>query len=97
MIQQILNNPRFNTIFSIVLGMALVFIAKPICKGAGCAVTEKAPPIKEMTEKVLRYGEKCYKYNTTAVECPQSGAIESFSTIVRQRAVPLPMYNGFDA
>jgi hypothetical protein len=97
MIQRILSNPRFNTIFSIVLGMALVFIIKPICNGSGCGILEKAPPVKEMTGPVYRYGEKCYKYTTNVVDCPATGVIESFSTIIRKKADSIPMYNGYDA
>ena len=84
-------------IFSMVLGMALVFIVHPICKGSGCASIEKAPPVSDMANKIFRHGEKCYKYTTHTVECPPTGVIESFSTIIRQKADPLPMYNGFDA
>jgi hypothetical protein len=92
MIERVLKNPNFNIIFSLVLGMALVFIVKPICNGAGCKPIEKAPPIKEMDNKVYRYGEKCYKYKSKVIECPKSGVIESFSQIVKRKATPLPMY-----
>jgi hypothetical protein len=92
MIERALKNPNFNIIFSIVLGMALVFIAKPMCTGAGCKPIEKAPPVKEMDNKVYRYGEKCYKYKSKVVECPKSGVIESFSQIIKRKAMSLPMY-----
>jgi hypothetical protein len=92
MIERVLKNPNFNMIFSIILGMGLVFIIKPMCTGGNCKPIEKAPPVKEMDKKVYRYGEKCYKYNAKIVQCPASGVIESFSQIVKRKAVPLPMY-----
>jgi hypothetical protein len=92
MIDRALKNPNFNIIFSIVLGMALVFIVKPMCTGTGCKPIEKAPPVKEMDKKVYRYGEKCYRYTSKIVECPKTGIIESFSQIVKRAATPLPMY-----
>jgi hypothetical protein len=92
MIERALKNPNFNIIFSVVLGMALVFIAKPICTGGNCKPIEKAPPIKEMDKKIYRYGEKCYKYTSKIVECPKTGIIESFSQIVKRAAPSLPMY-----
>jgi hypothetical protein len=97
MIDRVLKNPNFNIIFSIVLGMALVFIAHPLCKGALCKPIEKAPPVNEMNGKVYRYGEKCYKYKSYVTKCPKTGIIESFSEIVRRKADSLPMYNGVNA
>lgn len=95
MIERVLKNPRFNTIFSIVLGMALVFIAFPLCKGKECKAIEKAPSVKEMTGKVYRHGEKCYKYTSKTVKCPKQGVIESFFQKIK--ADPLPQFNGYDA
>jgi hypothetical protein len=95
MIERVLKNPRFNTIFSIVLGMALVFIAFPLCKGKECKAVDKAPSVKEMTSKAYRHGEKCYKYTSKTVKCPASGIIESFE--MRRLAATLPQFNGFDA
>jgi hypothetical protein len=92
MIERILKNPNFNIIFSVVLGMALVFIVKPMCNGVSCKPIEKAPPVKEMDNNIYRYGEKCYKYKSKIVQCPASGVIESFSQIIKRKAAPLPMY-----
>lgn len=94
MIDRVLKNQNFNIIFSIVLGMAIVFVVKPMCQGALCKPIEKAPPVSEMNNKVYRYGEKCYKYTSKTIQCPSSGnIIESFMS----KQDRLPMYNGYDA
>ncbi len=92
MIERVLKNPNFNIIFSVVLGMAIIFIIKPVCGAGGCKPIEKAPPVKEMDKKVYRFGEKCYKYTAKSIECPKTGIIESFSEIIKRKAAPLPMY-----
>jgi hypothetical protein len=77
MIVDAIKTEKFSIIFSAVLGFALVALAIPACKGDSCYI-QKAPSVKEMKESTYRIGQKCYQFKPTTVDCPASGAIESF-------------------
>jgi hypothetical protein len=78
MLENSLKNPYFNYIFSFVIGMALVFIVRPVCNGKECGEVFKAPPVEEIKDAVFRIGAKCYEFKTKVVDCPTAGVIESF-------------------
>ena len=60
------------------IGMALVFMVRPVCNGKACGETYKAPPVEEIKGAVFRIGAKCYEFKPKTVDCPSSGVIESF-------------------
>lgn len=78
-IQQILRDDNFNLFFSLIVGVGLVCILRPKCKGPNCNVT-KPPQEKDFDKHVYRMsGGKCYEFKTEVTECPASGAVEGFS------------------
>ena len=81
MLTDILKSQMFNVIFSFALGLGVIAILRPICKGDQCNQI-KAPPIKDWDGFVYRMGAKCYEYTSKIVECPvEKGSkdlIESF-------------------
>ena len=77
MIFDFLKSKKFNIVFSFLLGLGLMAILRPGCKGDGCIVM-KAPPAQEVKNSVYQIGKKCYKFETYAVDCPSSGVIEAF-------------------
>ena len=72
-----INDDRFNVFFSIMLGIGLVALFRPICSGAECNVT-KAPVESDFDKHVYRMGGKCHEFKTQIIECPSSGMVESF-------------------
>jgi hypothetical protein len=84
MLTDLLKSQMFNVIFSFALGIGIIAILRPICKGDGCNQI-KAPPLKEWDGFVYRMGAKCYEYKSNISECPSDGFIESFSNYFGQR------------
>jgi hypothetical protein len=80
MITDILHRGYFGTGLSFLLGIALVMIVSPICRGKNCIIV-KAPPIHEVRDYVYHIGTKCYKFDTVQMDCPASGAVEAFQNI----------------
>ena len=84
MLSALLKSEMFNVIFSFALGLGIIAILRPICKGDHCDQV-KAPPIKDWDGFVYRMGAKCYEYNSKITECPSEGLIESFRGEFEQR------------
>jgi hypothetical protein len=73
-----LNDERFNVFFSFILGVGVICIIRPLCKGNDCNIT-KAPSDKDFEKYVYKMGGgKCYEFKSNVVECPSSGTIEAF-------------------
>lgn len=79
-ILNILNNEYFNIFFSVILGIGIVALFRPICTGKEC-LDIKAPQTNDFKGYVFKFGKKCYEFDTEITECPPSGAIEAFREI----------------
>ena len=79
MITDALHKPIFGMMVSFMLGLAIVMVISPICKGREC-LTVKAPPLNEVDNTVYHIATKCYKFEAYGVDCPPSGAIEAFES-----------------
>jgi hypothetical protein len=77
MLADILKDPRFNKVFSVLMGIFVILLVKPICKGDSC-FTYKAPPMKDMREHAYKIGDTCYKFVPKEAKCPLTGVIEPF-------------------
>jgi hypothetical protein len=75
---EILKTEKFATIFSFMIGFALVAILIPVCRGDSCFI-KKAPSVEEMKGSTYQIGKNCYQFTPETVECPAEGAIEAFS------------------
>ena len=80
MIGQILHTKVFGVMVSFMLGIAIVMVATPMCRGKDCMIV-KAPPINEVNHAVYHIASKCYKFEAIPMECPASGAIEAFENL----------------
>lgn len=78
MIWDILKSKGFNKVFSFLLGLGLIAILRPVCKGDAC-ITLKAPPANEVNKATYQLGNKCYQFRVENTECPQNGVIEAFT------------------
>jgi len=76
-LSQILHNKKFDMIFSVLLGIGVICILRPICSGSDCSVN-KPPSDVNFHEHVYRLGGKCYQFKIKNLTCPPSGAIEAF-------------------
>ena len=83
-IQSILHDSRFNTFFSLIVGVGIVCILRPMCTGKDCKENSvvKPPSEKDFDQYVYRMsGGKCYQFTTEITECPKSGdAVEAFGS-----------------
>lgn len=77
MLIDILKDPRFDTAFSFLMGVFLMLLARPVCKGESC-FSYKAPPTKEIREHAYKIDDRCYKFVPKDMKCPQSGVVEPF-------------------
>ncbi len=76
---KMLNDDKFNIFFSILLGIGIVCILKPVCTGANCSVNK--PPVSSDFDKyVYKMGKKCYEFTPEVIECSQQTGekIEAF-------------------
>ena len=89
-IQQILKDPHFNIVFSVLVGVGLICMIRPQCKGPECNINK--PPVEEDFDKYVyrMQGGKCYEFKTNIVECPSSGSVEAFE----RYSVPLKNCRG---
>jgi hypothetical protein len=77
MLIDILKDKRFDTMFSFLMGIFVILLIRPICKGDNC-FSFKAPPIKTIKEHSYKVGETCYKFAPKDVKCPLTGVVEPF-------------------
>jgi hypothetical protein len=77
MLVDILKDPRFNTFFSFLMGVFIILLMRPICKGEEC-FSYKAPPVKEIKEHAYKIGYICYKFVPKETKCPMTGVVEPF-------------------
>ena len=55
-------------IMSVLLGLGLASLFRVVCKGKEC-IYFKAPPLEEITNKIFKYENKCYKYVPVSTKC----------------------------
>ena len=77
MISDVLNKPVFGVMVSFMLGLAIVMVVTPMCRGRDCMIV-KAPPLHEVNHSVYHIATKCYTFEAVPMDCPASGAIEAF-------------------
>lgn len=77
MIASIFKDKRFDLFFSIMMGLFLATLLRPMCKDGNC-FGYKAPPVKELTENYYKIKEKCYRFHPVELDCPTNGVIEPF-------------------
>ncbi len=77
MLVDILKDKRFDVVFSILMGVFIILLARPICKGETC-FNYKAPPVKDITSHAYKIGDVCYKFAPKDIKCPATGVIEPF-------------------
>lgn len=82
MIADILKSKQFNFVFSVLLGLGLAAILRPVCKGDQCLVL-KAPPVHEVESTTYQLGSRCFQFKVDNRECPKQGKIVEAFTLSR--------------
>ncbi len=77
MLADIVKDKRFNVVFSVLMGIFVILLIRPICKDGAC-VSFKAPPVKEIKEHAYKIGDRCYRFVPKEAECPKMGVVEPF-------------------
>jgi hypothetical protein len=77
MLVDILKSPGFNNVFSFLMGVFVILLIRPSCKGESC-FRYKSPPMKEIQEHAYKIGDTCYKFVPKEAKCPMTGVIEPF-------------------
>ena len=77
MLADILKDPKFDMVFSFLMGVFLILLIRPVCKGESC-FSYKAPPVQEIKEHVYKIGDTCYKFVPKEAKCPMTGVVEPF-------------------
>jgi hypothetical protein len=68
MLNKLMKNDGMAIFISVLLGLGLASFFRQACKGDGCIVV-KGPSIKEISNKVYKIDERCYKYTPHASLC----------------------------
>lgn len=68
MLMKLMENESIAIIVSIILGLGLASLFRQACKGNSCVIA-KGPNVKEISKKVYKIDEKCYKYHPYATKC----------------------------
>ena len=77
---EFLKSKSFNVAFSFLLGLGIMALLRPICRGPECLL-QKAPPVDEVNKSTYQLGSKCYQFRSVPVDCPKEGVIESFNVV----------------
>jgi hypothetical protein len=78
MLIDILKDPKFDMTFSFLMGVFMILLIRPVCKGESC-FSYKAPVVKEIREHSYKIGDRCYKFVPKESKCPTTGVIEPFA------------------
>ena len=75
-LNRILNTDLGRIIISILLGLGLSTIFKKSCSGQSC-ITHHGPILGQIDGKTYQYGDKCYQYTISPIQCdPKKKSVE---------------------
>lgn len=57
-------------IISVIWGLGLAALFRRVCEGRNCIVI-KGPKPKEIDNKIYKFDQKCYKYNSYPSSCKE--------------------------
>jgi len=65
-------NKTGRILLSIILGLGVASLFRQVCKDSNCLLF-KAPPLKEIKDKIYKHDGKCYQYEMKAAKCDTEG------------------------
>jgi hypothetical protein len=69
--KRLLNTPIGVAFISILLGLGLATLFRKVCTEKNCIVFN-GPVISDVSGKIFKYGEKCYKYDINPALCDKN-------------------------
>lgn len=75
--KRLLNTFHGKIILSIVLGLGLASLFRKVCTDKNC-INFNGPVLTDLTNKVYKQGEKCYKYSAHSDKCDTKKRIVEF-------------------
>lgn len=67
-LKEILHSKNGKVLMSIILGIGAATLFRKTCKERNCLVF-KSPPMKDITDKVFEYDNKCYNFKEQIKKC----------------------------
>lgn len=77
-VSNIFLNPVTQIIISIIWGLGLATLFQRACKSRDCIIM-KGPSPSKIKDKVFKYNDKCYVYNTELSKCEANHKIYNIS------------------
>ena len=68
MMSQMMNDPTFAAIISVILGLGLASLFRQACRGNQCIVV-RGPSIREISKNTYKIDDRCYTYKPEATTC----------------------------
>ena len=68
MLSQMMNDPTFAAIISVILGLGLASLFRQACRGNECVVV-RGPSIREISKNTYKIDDRCYTYKPEATTC----------------------------
>jgi hypothetical protein len=68
-----LKTKSFHKIFSMLLGIFVILVLRPMCKGEECVDT-KEPDLKEIHKSTYQAGSKCYTFTAESYTVPPNSS-----------------------
>jgi hypothetical protein len=59
-------------VMSLLLGFGLASLFRNVCKDKNCIIFH-APPLDQINDKIYKFDNKCYKYDTVQTKCNNNG------------------------
>uniref|UniRef100_A0A6C0D9G2 Uncharacterized protein n=1 Tax=viral metagenome TaxID=1070528 RepID=A0A6C0D9G2_9ZZZZ len=63
---EFLKTKNFHILFSFLIGVFIILLIRPICKGDECIIHTN-PDIKEIESSIYQIGSKCYQFKTSVI------------------------------
>jgi hypothetical protein len=80
MLSDVFKLKGFDTFFSILLGLFVATLFRPMCKGGDC-FGFKTPAYETVSGKYFKIKDQCYQFHQKTIDCPgdTSDLIEPFT------------------
>ena len=78
-LKRLFNTSIGKIVISILLGLGLASLFRKACNDKSC-IKFNGPIISETTDKIYKYGDKCYKYESSPAKCDSTKKVIDIKT-----------------
>jgi hypothetical protein len=79
-VEEFLNTPGIPTFISLILGIGVAAMFRPLCNGPDCLVI-RGPPVNDIRGSVFQFGKQCVEFKTKPIACPKNGTVPVVDTV----------------